>query len=118
MKDNVLILKNSKHINLEWSFLVLEYLEEYPGGIRELRKDIKLKRNEIKVNNMLCYAVVKANIDEVLTYNEIIKLLDLKAIRKILEFVKSNEEELSEFKKKDQIYLKKNTKKNLTKKKR
>ena len=31
-------LKNGKNIDLDWSFLVLEYLEEYEGGIKAIKK--------------------------------------------------------------------------------
>ncbi len=36
--NNILKLKNGDNIKLEWSFLVLEYLEEYPGGMKALKK--------------------------------------------------------------------------------
>ena len=105
MKNNIIILKNGKKVQLEWSFLVLEYLDDYPGGVKAIQKDIRLHQHEIKVTNMLCYAVVRANINEILTFEEIIKLLDLKAVKTILKFVEENQQELNEFKKKDQTCL-------------
>lgn len=109
--NDILILKNGKHVQLEWSFLILEYLEDYPGGLKALRKDIQLRQHEIKVNNTLCYAVLRANLDEPITYTEALKLLDLKGLKTILKFIEKNENELSEFKKKDQTYSKKTNKK-------
>lgn len=116
--DDILTLKNGKKIKLEWSFLVLEYLEEYPGGAKKLEKDIRARDNELKVNNYLCYAVIKANIDEPLTYTDIIKLVDLKVLRKILNFIEKNSKEFEDFKKKDQTYLMKKQHKNTKKKKK
>lgn len=111
MKNNIIILKNGKRVQLEWSFLVLEYLDEYPGGVRAIQKAMKLHQNEIKLTNMLCYAIIRANIEEPLTYLEVIKLLDIKSVRTILKFVEENEKELSEYKKKDQTYSPRRTKK-------
>lgn len=111
MNDNIIVLKNGKRIQLEWSFLVLEYLEEYPGGVNAIQKAIKLRQHEVKITNMLCYAVIRANIDEPLTYNEIIKLIDIKTLRTILKFIEKNEAELTEFKKKGQNYSKKKARK-------
>lgn len=104
MKNNIIILKDGRQIQLEWSFLVLEYLDEYPGGVRAIQRAIKLHQNEVKVTNMLCYAIIRANIKEPLTYEEVIRLLDLKTVRQILKFVEENENELEEYKKKDQTY--------------
>ena len=100
MKDKVIVLTNGMHVNLSWSMLVLEYLEEYPGGVSQIEKDIKARRHEIKLNNMLCYAVIRANIDKPMTYTEIIQLLDIKCVRTILELVKENCDMFDEFKKK------------------
>lgn len=116
MKNDIITLKNGKRVELEWSFLVLEYLEEYPGGIKELTKDIKFKRNEIKINNIFCYASIRANIDEPLTYHEILKLIDLKSLKTILKFIEKNADELEEFKKKEQTYLPRKKKRNTKKK--
>ncbi|CDE49519.1 unknown [Firmicutes bacterium CAG:460] len=109
--NNILKLKNGDNIKLEWSFLVLEYLEEYPGGMKALKKDMRSHTHEIKISNYFCYAVINANYEKKVTYEEAIKLIDLKALKQILEFIKKNENEFNEFKKKDQTYLNKKTKK-------
>lgn len=101
MKDEIITLKNSTRVVLKWNFLVLEYLEEYPGGIHALQNDIKFKRNEVKITNAFCYAAINANIDEPLTYREILQLLDIKSVRTITRFIEKNQKELEEFKKKD-----------------
>lgn len=104
MKNNIIILKNGKRVQLEWSFLVLEYLDEYPGGVHAIQKAMRLHQNEVKLTNMLCYAIIRANIKEPLTYEEVIRLLDIKSVRTILKFVEENSEEFEEYKKKDQTY--------------
>lgn len=105
MKKRVIILKNGKHVELEWSFLVLEFLDEYPGGVKEIQKQIKAGKNSMKLNNMLCYAVIRANLEEPLTYNEIIKLLTFNNVKQIIAFIQENSNEFEDFKKKDQTYL-------------
>ena len=50
----VITLKNNKKLDLKWSFLVLEYLEEYStdegSGIVQIRKDISKKKNLAYIN--------------------------------------------------------------------
>ena len=101
--NNILKLKNGDNIKLEWSFLVLEYLEEYPGGMKALKKDMRSHTHEIKISNYFCYAVINANYEKKVTYEEAIKLIDLKALKQILEFIKKNENEFNEFKKKTKL---------------
>lgn len=106
MENNILKLKNGDCVKLEWNFLILEYLEEYPGGLRALNAQIKSHKNEIKICNHLCYAVLNANY-KTLTYIEAVKLIDLKGLRTIQRFIEKNESEFNEYKKKDQPYTKK-----------
>lgn len=94
-------LKNGKNIDLEWSFLVLEYLEEYEGGIKQLKKDITAQKNLMKIHNHFLYAIVRANYDEVLTYRQAVSLVNFKDSKKIAKFIQDNLEELEEFKKKE-----------------
>lgn len=105
----VITLKNDKKIDLQWSFLVLEYLEEYTteegSGINQLRKDIKKKKNSLKINNYFIYAIIRANIDEPLTYREAVCLLRTKDYPTIKNFIEANLNELEEFKKKDKSYI-------------
>lgn len=101
MKEDIIILKNGVRVKLKWNFLVLEYLEEYPGGIKALQEDIKHHRNEVKITNMFCYAAINANIEEELSYREILQLIDIKSVRVITKFIENNQKEFEEFKKKD-----------------
>lgn len=94
-------LKNGKNIDLDWSFLVLEYLEEYEGGIKQLKKDITAQKNQMRIHNQFIYAIVRANYDEVLTYRQAVSLVNFKDSEKIGKFIQDNMKELEEFKKKE-----------------
>lgn len=104
----VITLKNNKKLDLKWSFLVLEYLEEYStdegSGIVQIRKDISKKKNQLKIYNFFTYAIIRANIDEPLTYREAVSLVEFKDYKKIVNFIENNLHELEEFKKKDRNY--------------
>lgn len=104
----VITLKNNKKLDLKWSFLVLEYLEEYStdegSGIVQIRKDISKKKNQLKIYNFFTYAIIRANIDEPLTYREAVNLVEFKDYQKIVKFIENNLHELEEFKKKDRNY--------------
>ena len=104
----VITLKNNKKLDLKWSFLVLEYLEEYStdegSGIVQIRKDISKKKNQLKIYNFFTYAIIRANIDEPLTYIEAVSLVEFKDYKKIVNFIENNLHELEEFKKKDRNY--------------
>jgi len=104
----VITLKNNKKLDLKWSFLVLEYLEEYStdegSGIVQIRKDISRKKNQLKIYNFFTYAIIRANIDEPLTYREAVSLVEFKDYQKIVKFIENNLHELEEFKKKDRNY--------------
>lgn len=111
----VITLRNNKKIDLQWSFLVLEYLEEYKteegSGINQLRKDIEKKKNNLKINNYFIYAIIRANVDEPLTYREAVCLLKTKDYPTIKKFIEANLNELEEFKKKDKNYIRQEKKK-------
>lgn len=96
----IITLKNNKKIELDWNFLVLQYLEEYEGGLQQLKKDINKKKNLLKIQGLFIYATVRANIDEVLTYHEAVRLVDIKDINKINDFFEKNLKEQDNFKKK------------------
>lgn len=86
----------------------MEYLEEYStdegSGIVQIRKDISKKKNQLKIYNFFTYAIIRANIDEPLTYREAVSLVELKDYQKIVKFIEDNLHELEEFKKKDRNY--------------
>lgn len=100
----VITLKNGAKIQLEWSFLTLQYLEDYEGGLKKLEQDYKQKKNLLKIQSLFIYATVRSNYDEVLGYQEAIRLVDIKDLKKINEFISENLQAQNEFKKKQQRY--------------
>lgn len=104
----IITLKNNKNIKLEWNFLVLEYLEEYETpegrGIVQLERDIKMKKNLLKINNIFVYALVSACSNELLTYRDTLRLVKVDDYSKIIEFIKKNTDNYENFKKKGKKY--------------
>lgn len=101
----VITLKNGVKIELEWSFLVMQYLEEYEGGLRALKEDMRRREHLMKIQNIFLYAAVRANYDPVLSYNDAIKLIDFKDVDPINKFYQKAFEEQEMFKKKDQKFV-------------
>lgn len=98
----ILTLKNGDKIELQWSFLIMQYLEDYEGGLKQLKKDMQSKRNLLKIQSLLLYAAVRANYDKKLSYQEAIRLVDIKDLEMINNFFEENFKKQEEFKKKDQ----------------
>ena len=97
----VITLKNGKNIELDWNFLVMEYLEEYEGGLKAIKQDINTQKNQMRVHNHLLYAIIRANYDEPLTYKQAVCLVEFRDMNKISDFLNTNMKELDEFKKKE-----------------
>ena len=107
----IIKLINNVNIDLKWSFLVLEYLEEYPGGIKQLKADAKAKRNIMKLQNHLIYSAIRGNYDEPLSYNETIRLFQMSDLPKITKFFEDKLVEQNEFQKKNQYHTTRKKKK-------
>lgn len=101
----IITLTNGVKVELKWSMLVLEYLEQYDGGLSQIKKDMKSKTHQLKLQNIMIYAAIRANYDEPLTYHETIRLFQFKDLNKINSFFEKNLQELDEFKKKGQKYI-------------
>lgn len=105
-------LKNGETLDIEWNFLITEYIDDtYPGGFKQLQKDIKTRTHSFKATNVLCYATIRANRSEPITYEDAIKSLTIKVIQDITDFLYENENEMAGFKKKGQPYSKTKSKK-------
>lgn len=100
----IITLKNGKKIELEWSFLVMQYLEDYEGGLKQLKIDMKQKKNLLKIESLFIYAAVRANYDEKLGYQEAIRLVKMEDINTINKFFEENLRTQNDFKKKGQKY--------------
>lgn len=101
----VIKLKNGKTIELVWSFLIMQYLEDYEGGLKKLKKDMSTKQNLLKIESLFIYSAVRANYDEKLGYQEAIRLVEMNDVEIINEFFKTNLMAQNEFKKKDQKFI-------------
>lgn len=101
----IITLKNGKKIELEWSFLVMQYLEDYEGGLKQLKIDMKQKKNLLKIESLFIYAAVRANYDEKLGYQEAIRLVKMEDINTINKFFEENLRTQNDFKKKGQKYI-------------
>lgn len=82
-----IILKNGKEIDLDWNPIVYEYLEEYDGGIEQLRKDLDEKNSYYLVMNFIIYCMIQAVYDEEISYREAISLVDVEDYPKIIDYI-------------------------------
>ena len=95
-------LKNGEKLTLEVSSLILEYLEDYEGGIKQLRKDSQGQKDKngytksMRATNHLLYSIIASNYHELLTYRQAVKLVKLEDINKIANFVIENTPSLKE----------------------
>lgn len=93
-------LKNGENLILEVSPLILEYIEDYPGGIEKLRRDAAGEKDEngytriMYANNQLLYSIIASNYDEPLTYKQAVRLVKLEDVDKIIDFMANNIPEL------------------------
>ena len=89
-------LKNGEKLILEVTPLLLEYIEDYEGGIEQLKKDGEGKKDEngntraMYATNHILYAVVASNYDEPLTYRQAVRLVKLEDVEKVVDFVVKN----------------------------
>lgn len=89
-------LKNGEKLILEVTPLLLEYIEDYEGGIEQLKKDGEGKKDKngytraMYATNHILYAVVASNYDEPLTYRQAVRLVKLEDIESIVDFVIKN----------------------------
>lgn len=86
-------LKNGEKLILEVTSLMLEYIEDYKGGINQLLEDAQGKKDEngytrsMYATNQLLYAIIASNYDERLTYRQAVRLVKLEDVDKILDFI-------------------------------
>ena len=88
-------LKNGEKLNLEVNSLILEYIEEYDGGLEQLLKDATGQKDEngytktMYATNHLIYSIVASNYDKEITYRQAIRLIDFKDVEEIVNFISS-----------------------------
>lgn len=98
----ILTLKNTTNIKLEWSYLVLEYLEEREGSLDALQKQVNSmdKVGQIRLCNSFVYAVIQACVDDVLTYKQAIRLVRPEDYPKIFGYIQKQLELQESYKQK------------------
>lgn len=95
-------LKNGERIILEVSPLFLEYIEDYKGGIEQLKKDAQGQKDingyskTMYATNQLLYAIIASNYDSPLTYRQAVRLVKLEDIDRIIKFINENTPSISE----------------------
>ena len=89
-------LKNGQKMILEVTPLLLEYIEDYEGGIEQLKKDAKGEKDErgytkaMYATNQILYSIIASNCDEPLTYRQAVRLVKLEDVEDIVNFVIKN----------------------------
>lgn len=86
-------LKNGEKLDLEVTPLILEYLEDYEGGVEQLKKDAAGEKDRngytktMYAANQLIYALVASNYDHPLTYRQAVRLVKIEDVERIADFV-------------------------------
>lgn len=89
-------LKNGQKLILEVTSLLLEYIEDYEGGIEQLKKDAKGEKDEkgytksMYATNHIIYSIIASNYDEPLTYRQAVRLVKLEDVERIVDFIIKN----------------------------
>lgn len=97
----IIKLKNGQQIKLEYSFLTLQYLDDYEGGYIQLEKDLKNKKNVLKATCYILYALLNSSIEDAnLTYKQAVNLVYFKDVQKCINFLLDNLKNEAAFKKK------------------
>lgn len=94
-------LKNGETLILEVSPLILEYVEDYEGGIEQLKKDAGGQKDangytkKAYATNQLLYAIIASNYDKPLTYRQAVRLVKFEDIPRIVNFANENIPEIN-----------------------
>lgn len=89
-------LKNGETLILEVSPLILEYVEDYEGGIEQLKKDAGGQKDAngytktAYATNQLLYAIIASNYDKPLTYRQAVRLVKFEDIPRLVKFANDN----------------------------
>lgn len=105
-----IILTNGETIDLTYNFLILKYLEQYPGGIKKMKQDMKNERNNMNLACSFVYAVIRANYSKTLTYENALRLVPIPDIYKIYNWLEKEMKAQEEFKKKQSMATTKKSK--------
>ena len=82
-----LVLKNGEKIKLGWNSIIFEYLEEYEGGLEQLKKDIENKNCRFRTFNYMIYCFISSVYPKELGYREAISLVNVNDYDRIIAFI-------------------------------
>ena len=85
-----LTLRNGERITLDWNPIVLEYLEDYEGGIEQLKKDTENEKCRFRAFNFIIYCIISAVYPKELGYAEAVSLVDINDLDRIITFIIQN----------------------------
>lgn len=85
-----IVLKNGENVDLDWNPIVLEYLEDYEGGIGKLIEDIKDETCRFKTFNFVIYSMLLAIYPKELSYRQAVSLVNINDYEHIADFIISN----------------------------
>lgn len=86
-------LKNGEKLKLEVTPLILEYLEDYEGGAKQLIKDAQGEKDKSGYTrvayacNQLLYAIIASNYNQPLTYRQAVRLVKIEEMERIIDFI-------------------------------
>jgi len=89
-------LKNGEKLVLEVTPLFFEYIEDYQGGIEQLKRDAQGQKDKngytrtMYATNQLLYAIIASNYDAHLTYKQAVRLVKLEDVNRIIKFIDEN----------------------------
>lgn len=114
----ILQLKSGQAIKLEWNYLVLEYLEEREGSMELLQEKVNQTNDleKVRLSNSFIYAVIQANVDDVMTYKQAIRSVKPEDYPRVFAFIQMQLELQNSYKKKGTSKKNGNRKKNGQKK--
>ncbi|WZU02693.1 hypothetical protein MGH68_07300 [Erysipelothrix sp. D19-032] len=101
----ILQLKSGQAIKLEWNYLVLEYLEEREGSMELLQEKVNQTNDleKVRLSNSFIYAVIQANVDDVMTYKQAIRSVKPEDYPRVFAFIQKQLELQNSYKKKRNI---------------
>lgn len=82
-----IVLRNGEKIKLDWNPIVLEYLEEYEGGLEQLKKDVENVNCRFRTFNFIIYCVISAIYPKELSYREAVSLVNINDLDRIVVFI-------------------------------
>lgn len=91
-------LTNGEELEIILTPLILEYLEDYDGGIEGITNDINADRKLGYVANHFVYSLIASNLNHPIDYRQALNLVRFEDIGKLANFVIDNSESIKQTK--------------------